>query len=116
MSIILGTITVLNGKAIINAPQGFDTLLAVRVTNGNATKVVRLNNINGTGQSQELLFGCQQMVYKSPNISAQPYVDLLTNLDPTAAAGNVYIEWSSDPATDFLGTYPFSISQGPVVP
>jgi hypothetical protein len=114
MTVQLGTVvpTVYSGISCVTlpSPKGFNTVDALRLTN-LSTDIVVLNNISDTYQGQELLMPGQQMVYKSPNVSALPFA-FGSTLSTTTLATQLYAEWSDDSATDFIGTYPWSTGGG----
>jgi hypothetical protein len=112
MTIQLGTAVPSNYNGqfvlVLTAPKRFDTVDAVRLTNVSSVVIV-LNNISSCYQGQELLMPGQQMVYKSPNVSSVPYA-YSSQAATAALEGLLLSEWSDDSATDFIGTYPASVS------
>lgn len=108
MTIVISIGSAIGSQVILESPLGFGATRAVRVTNTTADIVV-LTNILGVGQDQQYLFPSQQMVYYSVNISATPTAQGLTLSAATIAAG-LYVEWSTEPHEDFIGTYPTNIA------
>ena len=106
-----------SGLVLLPVPAGFDSVHAVRLTN-YTTKPILLTNISSVEQSQEILPPLTAMVYKSPNTSDYPRmtgvaVGAVAAATPAAIAAGVLVEWASDAVNDFLGTYPYSLSQLP---
>lgn len=109
MTIRIGTVQLLTGQAVCSlvAPAALDTVTGLRLANATASVLV-LENITQNGQDQQYLMPAQQMVYKSPNISSPPVVYSLT-ATPATVQASLFVEWSDDPETDFLGTYPVAL-------
>lgn len=109
--IIPGSATVANGVVKLVPPAGFNSAQAVRLANFLATPVV-LTNLDGQGQSQQLLMPVQQNIYAAPNISNPATVTDSAGVASAATiAANLYVEWSTDPQTDFAtGVYPCPVS------
>lgn len=112
--ILLGTNTIVGNVLQLKPPLGFGGGRGVRLTN-LSTDVVVLTNVSGTDQSQEYLLPRQTMVYQSANVSGTPTAYGLT-LPIATVAASFYSEWSTDPLTDFVGTYPSSVRSGGASP
>lgn len=118
MTIRLGSATFDAAKDIVTIDTrgvaGFDTVKAVRLTNYTADAIV-LTGISGLDpNSVEYLMPLQQMVYHTDNISSVPVLKgLQLGTDLNAAA--VFVEWSTEPELDFIGTYPTQVSAIPIV-
>jgi len=113
--IVPGQATVVGSDVTITSPGQFNVFQSVRLTN-YTNMVLILTNIDGTSQSQEYLLPLQQMVYPFRNIQKVPTITTLSvgggiNTPPT-----VLVEWSTDPVSDFLGTYPTTIGAPSGVP
>lgn len=107
MSIIVGTATVQGNKVILSAPMGFGTARGLRISNFTPDTLI-LNNISGTDQSQEYIAPQTAMVYRTLNVQQAPYVQGF-NYAPAQIAPNILLEWSTDPDSDFVGTYPAAL-------
>lgn len=107
--IVVGTATVNSstGKVDLVAPLGFGTARGVRLSNFTGDTIT-LTNIAGTSQSQEYLAPQTQMVYSTTNIGATPTA-VGTSYSSDQIASNLLIEWSTDPDSDFIGTYPAAL-------
>lgn len=107
--IVPGTATVNPSTGIvqISAPMGFGTTRGVRLSN-YTTDVLILTNISSVDQSQEYLPPQTQMVYPSVNVGILPTVTGVT-LPAASIAANLFVEWSTDPTNDFVGTYPAAL-------
>jgi hypothetical protein len=107
--IILGSATITSAGVVIQAPSGFNTVAAVRLTNYSGD-VITLQNITGEDQSEEYLMPLQQMVYPSHNIRNIPTL-VAMSLGNDVVIETVLVEWSTDPLTDFQGTYPVALTE-----
>lgn len=110
MTIFLGTPVLDAGSArvLLPAPVGFASVLAMRVAN-TTTDVVVLVNAHGTDQSQEYLLPLTQLVYRMSNVTSVPSATGLS-LPVASIEAGLLVEFSSDPDTDFPGTYPYPMS------
>lgn len=113
--IILGSASIQGNTVQIDTKTvaGFGSVQAVRLTNYTADALI-LTNINGTGQSQEYLMPLQQMVYHTLNVSTIPTV-IAQSLGTAFDVAALFVEWSTDPTIDFIGTYPQQVTQVPVI-
>lgn len=107
MSIIVGTASVNGNKVVLTPPMGFGTARGVRISNFTPDTLI-LNNVSGTDQSQEYLAPQTCMVYRTLNVQQTPYVQGF-NYAASQIAPNILLEWSTDPDTDFIGTYPSAL-------
>lgn len=110
MTIYLGTASAVGDHVELPPPSGFNTLHALRITNTLATYAT-VFNVTADSQSAQYLVGKQQMVYRTDNIgSAQ------IRLQPSGAttvaqlAAGLLVEWATDPANEFQGTYPVQVT------
>lgn len=108
--IVVGTATVNphTGKVELNAnsAMGFGTARGVRLSNFTSVSLT-LTNISGVDQSQEYLAPQTQMVYPTANIGATPIIE--SDQPAAVIAEFLLVEWSTDPDTDFIGTYPAAL-------
>jgi hypothetical protein len=111
------------GTAIVNAstgkielipPLGFGTARGIRLSNYN-TDTLTLTDISGTSQSQEYLPPQTQMVYATDNVGRTPTI-IGQTLTSATLVTNILVEWSTDPAADFIGTYPVGLPQSTFTP
>jgi hypothetical protein len=94
---------------LIQPPTGFGSVEAVRISNYTGDALI-LTNIVGEGSDQQYLMPFQQMVYPFENVRAIPTMTGLQFGDGINTEA-VLIEWSSDPDSDFPGTYPVTLTE-----
>ena len=113
--IVLGTATVQGNAVVITPPEGgFGGIKAVRLSNYTSDALI-LTNISSDSPGQEYLMPFQQSVYHIENVRTPPKVVGVT-LGSSFSTASLLIEWSTEPLTDFPGTYPTAISQAPINP
>ena len=108
--IVLGVATVAGNNVTITPPEGgFGGILGARLSNYTGDVLI-VTNINSDAPGQEYLLPFQQNVYKVENVRQPPKVtgQQLGSSFPTAS---LLVEWSTDPLTDFPGTYPVALTQ-----
>lgn len=126
MTVQLGTVgtATTGGIATLQPPKGFNTVTAVRITNGTQAFIL-VNNPHGDGTgSQEVLPPGYQNVYRTQNIQLKvtlelyypPVSDATMELDPFFGAG-ITAEYTDQvqPQDDFPGTYPMNVGTMPFI-
>lgn len=106
--ILIGSTKVVGQQLQLVPPTGFNSVQAVRLSNFADNPVI-LNNVSGIDQSQQYLMPVQCMVYSSSNVSNPPTIQPTGTDTAAGIATKVLVEWSTDPQTDFQGTYPAPI-------
>lgn len=113
MTIYIGSAEIQGDQIVIQSPVGFNSVEAVRLTNYSGDAII-VRNIQGDGLSAEYLMPYQQMVYSATNVSNIPTLFGLV-LGTALPTDSVLVEWSTAADDDFIGTYPVTLTQAPII-
>ena len=110
----LGTVIVQGGQVIIQPPEGgFGGVKGVRLSNYTGDVII-LTNVNSEEPGQEYLLPFQQNVYHIENVRTPPRA-LGQSLGSSFPTATLLAEWSTEPLTDFPGTYPVALTQAGIL-